>query len=117
VLFASHDEVFRLQIASCLRRNGFEVVEAETGVETLGKAVAMRPDIILLDSRLPDMDGFELCKRLKEDLMSSLIPVVLLTAMGQEKEIWRALSLGVNGYLVQPINAKDVLSTVRKLIQ
>lgn len=117
VMVASRDEVFRLQICNALKRNAFEVIEVQTGADVLEKVITMRPDLILLDVRLPDMDGFELCKRLKEDLTTSLIPIVLLTAIGQEKEIWRALSLGVNGYLVRPVVAKDVLSTIRKLIQ
>jgi PAS domain S-box-containing protein len=117
VLFASHDGTLQTQISTCLKEHGFEVVGAKNGAETMEKVNTLRPDIILLDVRLPDMDGFELCRRLKEDLIASLIPVVLITAVGQEKEIWRALSLGVNGYLVRPVSARDVLSTINKLIQ
>jgi two-component system cell cycle response regulator len=76
----------------------------------------MRPDLIFLDSRLPDMDGFELCRRLRGDPLTAFIPIVLVTTPGQESAVWKALTLGVKGYLVRPLDAQAIVSTVQEVI-
>ena len=93
----------------------YEVVTATNGVEALAKAAAESPDIILLDVMMPGMDGFQVCRRLKDDLATRHIPVVLITALDGREDRIAGLDAGAHEFLTKPIDDVMLLSRVRSL--
>lgn len=100
-----------------LRGAGYEVSQAESSADGIKRAIIEQPDLILTDLCLPGMDGLEATEKLKQDQVTSSIPIVLLTAM--PTEIWRAKALkaGVAGYLIKPISPAVLLDAVSRLIR
>lgn len=117
VLTVTSNRELEGMIRGVLEKNNFEMGHVFRGGEVMPSIQEMRPNLIILDSRIPDIRGFELCRQLREDSQSALVPIVLITAPGDESAVWEALSLGVNGYLIQPVDAKAILSTVCEVIQ
>jgi len=85
-----------------LRLFGYEVVQAATGREALAMASKEQPDLVLLDVMMPEMDGFQVCIRLKQGQDTKEIPVVMLTARADAKDVTRAFSSGAVDYVVKP---------------
>ena len=99
-----------------LRQAGFEVLEAETGAETLRQAIASRPHVILLDVKLPDVDGYEVCRQLKAHPATAAIPVLHTSAAHREaRDHARGLDAGADGFLVEPVAPEVLLATVRSV--
>ncbi len=86
---------------------------APNGAKALEHVQANKPDLILLDVEMPEMDGFEVCRRLKSDPATQHIPVIFLTAMADEKDITEGLRLGAVDYITKPIDAKIVIAKVK----
>jgi len=89
------------------------VAFASGGAKALEHVQANKPDLILLDVQMPEMDGFEVCRRLKSDPATQHIPVIFLTAMSDEKDITEGLRLGAVDYITKPIDAKIVIAKVK----
>ncbi len=101
-----------------LEHSGYTVVSAGTGAEGMEKALSEDPDGILLDIQLPDTDGFEICRCLKEDTRTTVIPIVFLTAHYQdEASLIRGLNLGANDYICKPFNAAELLARVGVMVR
>ena len=99
-----------------LQQAGFDVVEAETGAETLRQAVAAPPDVVLLDVTLPDIDGYEVCRRLKAHPVTAAIPVLHLSAARRAAGGHaRGLDAGADGFLVEPVAPEVLLAAVRSV--
>jgi two-component system cell cycle response regulator DivK len=96
-----------------LRFAGFRTLEAGSGGEGASLAVEHRPDVILLDIRLPDMDGTAVLRRLKEDERTAQIPIVALTSFAMKGDRDRFLAEGFDGYLEKPISVRDFPDQVR----
>ena len=109
-------DIRRVAVMALKFKGGFEVVTAENGEQGLEKAKSDRPDVILLDSMMPIMDGPETCRRLKADDELKGIPVIFLTAKSQKKEIEAGLELGAVGYLVKPFDPMTLADELRKII-
>jgi len=112
VVVVSPDKETRLAIAALLAGNGSQlfsatVVEAATGQDGLGEAVRCRPDVVLLDLGLPDMDGLQVLKRLRE---WSQTPVLIVSVRGHEDEKIAALDNGANDYIVKPFSTGELLN-------
>lgn len=115
------DEALTLR---ALKKNNIlnPVVVAHDGVEALdflfgsgmyeGRDVKERPTVILLDLKLPKVDGLEVLKRLREDERTSLIPVVILTTSNEEQDIIKSYSLGVNSYVRKPVEFEEFIKAV-----
>ena len=117
ILHVDDDEGCRYVVARMLRGAGFRVVQAATGAEALRRA-AEGPDLVILDVRLPDLDGFEVCRRLKADPATASIPVLHLSATLTEPEARaRGLDLGADAYLVQPVQARELVATISALLR
>lgn len=110
-------DIRRVAVMALKFKGGWEVVTASDGIEGLEKAAAEKPDVILLDSMMPRMDGPETCKRLKEDAALKDIPVIFLTAKSQKKEIEAGLDLGAVGYLVKPFDPMTLADELKKLLE
>jgi len=97
-----------------LELEGFEVFAAFDGQEGWERIESQRPDSILLDLRLPKLDGFQVLKRLKSNQATSRIPIVILTATAQKKSIARGLAAGADAYITKPF---EPLELVQKICQ
>lgn len=93
-----------------------DVLVVENGEECLVLAAREKPDVILLDVMMPKMDGYEACRRLKEDAATKDIPVIFLTAKAQQFEVKKGLSLGARGYLTKPFNPMSLHAEIVALL-
>ena len=116
LLLAEDEPDVQLIARLSLKKAGFAVVTVGSGVEVLQRVAEERPDAILLDWMMPDMDGYETCRRLKADPATSSIPVIFLTARVQEAELARAMALGAVGCIGKPFDALTLGAQVRELL-
>lgn len=96
-----------------LEADGFEVERAETGDEALLAVEETAPDIIILDWMLPGVSGIEICRRLKSNLETRAIPIIMLTARGEEADRVRGLETGADDYVVKPYSVVELMARVR----
>jgi two-component system phosphate regulon response regulator PhoB len=99
-----------------LDRNGYRTETATTGEDALTKARAKLPDLIILDLMLPGIDGLEVCKKLKSDIKTQNIPIIMLTARGEESDIVTGLELGADDYVTKPFSPKILVARVRRIL-
>jgi DNA-binding response OmpR family regulator len=116
ILVVDDDPLIRTLVEHKLRLRGFDVVSAESGEDGLKQVAVKRPDLIVLDAMMPELDGFEVLRRLKEDAATATIPVIMLTARKQESDIVSALSSGARDYLVKPFMAEELIMRIRNLL-
>lgn len=95
----------------------YEVVTASSGAEALEKIVAHMPDLVLLDVMMPGMDGFEVCRRIKENPAVAHIPVVMVTALTDTEDRVRGLESGADDFLSKPVNDTALMARVRSLVR
>jgi response regulator NasT len=111
VLVAEDEAIIRLDLRSMLESNGFEVVaEARDGEEAVALARAHAPDFVIMDVRMPRLDGIEAARRILDERR---LPIVMLTAYGQDELVARAVDVGIFGYLVKPFREQDLLPAIR----
>jgi two-component system, response regulator PdtaR len=110
ILIAEDETIIRLDLRKLLEEAGHEVCgEARDGVEAVELAGSQRPELAILDVKMPRLDGIEAAKRILEDRP---IPIVMLTAYGQDELVARAVEAGVFGYLVKPFRESDLLPAI-----
>ncbi len=110
ILIAEDETIIRLDLRALLEDAGFEVcAEARDGLEAVELARSEQPDLAVLDVKMPRLDGIEAARRILEERS---IPVVMLTAYGQEELVSRAVEAGVFGYLVKPFRESDLLPAI-----
>jgi two-component system, cell cycle response regulator DivK len=97
-----------------LRHAGFRTIEAASALAGLALAAAEQPDLVLMDVRLPDLDGTEAARRLKDDPATAGIPVVALTSLAMKGDREWFLAAGFDGYLEKPISVRDLPAQVRQ---
>jgi response regulator NasT len=111
VLVAEDETIIRLDLRDLLERSGFEVcAEARDGEEAVALARSARPDVAIMDVKMPKLDGIEAARRILDERP---IPIVMLTAYGQDELVMRAVEAGVFGYLVKPFREQDLLPAIR----
>jgi class 3 adenylate cyclase len=112
VLVVDDEEQNRSLLRDPLEARGYEIAEAENGLQALQKVAGRPPDVILLDLMMPKMDGFEVCRRLKKDLKTAHIPILIVTALSERKERLMGIEAGANDFLNKPIDIQDVILRV-----
>ncbi|MFA5121850.1 PleD family two-component system response regulator [Zavarzinia sp.] len=117
VLVVDDVHVIRKVLEAKLVADFFEVVLAGSGHEALEKARSESPDIILLDVMMPDIDGFEVCRRLKADPLTRHIPVVMVTGLDQPRDRVAGLEAGADDFLTKPTNDTALFARVRNLVR
>lgn len=118
ILHIDDNEANRYVSARMLRSVGYEVIEAATGTDGLELATAQRPDLIILDVKLPDINGFEVCQRLKANSATAFIPVLHLSAsFVDSKDKAQGLESGADAYLAQPVEPLELIATIRALLR
>lgn len=100
-----------------LQRAGYCIIEAENGLAATQVLDVQRIDVILLDIVMPEMNGIEFLSKLKSNPITATIPVILCTSVSEEDYVQKAVSLGINGYILKPINAKDLLQKVQQVMK
>lgn len=117
ILVAEDEPDIRGLIVFSLQYAGFEVIEVANGEDAVQKAIEEKPDLVLLDVRMPKMSGYEACEVLKEDPETATIPVVFLSARGQEAEIRRGMDLGAEEYILKPFAPDELYRRVEGILQ
>ena len=111
ILIAEDETIIRLDLKEMLERAGFDVcAEARDGMEAVELARSAAPDVAVLDVKMPRLDGIEAARRILDERP---IPIVMLTAYGQDELVSRAVEAGVFGYLVKPFRESDLLPAIR----
>jgi two-component system alkaline phosphatase synthesis response regulator PhoP len=100
-----------------LRREGYLVVSSRNGEEGLDRIRKENPDLVLLDLMLPGLDGLEVCKRLQADPVTAAIPVIMVTAKGEESDVVLGLQLGADDYVTKPFSPKELLARVKAVLR
>ncbi|MGD8474890.1 MAG: response regulator [Anaerolineae bacterium] len=116
ILIAEDDTDIRCLVAYSLEYVGYDVVQALNGDEAVELAESERPDLILLDVRMPRMNGYEACAVLRSRESTRDIPVVFLSARGQEAEIRRGLDMGAEEYILKPFAPDDLYQRVGSIL-
>jgi len=99
-----------------LTNKGYEVTAARDGGEALDRISQARPDAVVLDAMMPVVDGFEVLRRIREDSATSHLPVVMLSARKQERDIVGALELGADDFVVKPFIPEELLARLSRLL-
>ena len=114
ILFVEDEAAIFEPFSKALRRNGFEPVVARTAAEALESAERVDPDLVLLDLNLPDGDGSDVCRTLRQ---ASDVPIVMLTARGTEMDRVLGLELGADDYVVKPFSSRELISRIRAVLR
>ncbi len=110
ILIIDDEEMTVQLIGILLERRGFEVIKASNAEEGLKKAYRNQPDLVLLDIMMPDMDGWEVCRRLRE---LSDVPIIFLTARDETQDIVRGLEMGADDHIAKPYDNEELVSRIR----
>ena len=117
-LVVEDSPTMRQLISFALKRiPGSKIVEANDGIDALKKLSTQKFDIILTDINMPIMDGLKLVKRVRSDPLHKDTPIVIITTEGSQEDRQRALQLGANAYITKPIQAPQVIATVKELLK
>ncbi len=117
ILLADDEENLRILVNATLDDATCEIVEAPDGVEALRLARELRPSLIVIDWMMPGMTGREVSAALRADPETATIPIILLTAKGQESDRALGLAAGVNAYLTRPFSPLQLLDTAAELLE
>ena len=114
ILIVDDEPDFVEMVQMRLEANNYEVLAAHDGKEGLAKAESEKPDLMLLDVMMPGMDGFQVLRRVRKSPALKDLPVVMLTAKGETKSIFKAQDMGITDYLIKPLDSQDLLDTMRR---
>lgn len=117
ILIAEDDKDIRELIVLTLQFHGFDVVSAEDGQAAVEKAPTDEFDLILMDVRMPRMTGYEACAKLKQMEATRDIPIIFLSAKGQEAEIATGLQAGAADYVLKPFAPDQLVATINKVLK
>src|SRR5438093_4641411 len=117
VLIAEDEPDIRELVVHHLKREGYQVSAAASGEEALRQVLSVPPDLVLLDLMMPAMDGLEVCRRLRQDPSTVTLPIVMLTAKGDEVDRVLGLEIGADDYVVKPFSPKELLARVRAVLR
>jgi DNA-binding response OmpR family regulator len=117
ILVVDDDHVIQQLLKVNLELEGYVVEVAKDGEDALHQVATFRPDLILLDIMMPRLDGWEVCRRLKEDPLTAGVPIVLLSARAQDTDVERGDELGVAAYVTKPFDPIQLLDLVGELLR
>ena len=100
-----------------LRGQAYQIVTAKNGREAVATAAIERPDLILLDVVMPEMNGFEACRRIREQEASRHVPIIMVTTKGEEQHVETGFESGCSDYITKPINGAELLTKVRGYLE
>jgi DNA-binding response OmpR family regulator len=117
VLIIEDEPHILLSLEFLLERADYEIASATDGDEGLAMVGRLRPDVVLLDIMLPRRSGYEVCQAIKADPELHSIPVIMLSALGQEVEVLKGLELGAAAYVTKPFGNAEILESIRAVLE
>ncbi|MBW4693217.1 MAG: response regulator [Lyngbya sp. HA4199-MV5] len=112
------DSLTEMQILiGCLQQAGINVLIAQSGEEALATVMKQKPDVIVLDVVLPGCSGFEVCRRLKAEVATNQIPIVMCSTKGSEMDRFWGMKQGADAYIAKPINQEEFVNTIKQFIK
>jgi len=117
VLVVDDEEEVRENLCEFLGGHGFAAVEAVDGEEALAKSFTEKPDLILLDLRLPKVDGYQVCQTLKGNPITSVIPIIILTALNATPQKIKGIEYGADDYIEKPFDLEELLARIRMVMR
>ena len=117
ILIADDNENIRDALTYLLEDEGYELLLAKDGADTLRKVRERKPDILILDIMMPEINGYDVCRTIKNDPDLKSIYVIMLTAKGQVAEQERGKEVGADEYIVKPFSPMEILARVKSLLQ
>ena len=116
VLVVDDELGIRELLHDALTEAGYEVITARSGKEAIEVFRTKKPDLVLLDIMMPELDGFQTCEILRKDSNNASLPIIMLTAKDRESDIVQALELGADDYIIKPVDAKELLNKIDNLL-
>jgi len=117
ILIIDDDASISKLVSDVLTEEGFTVITAGCGEEGISKVHRSKPNLIILDLRLPDMDGFQICQTLKKDKSISSIPIIMLTVKSAKSSTVAGLEMGADDYIVKPFNEEELVARVKTVLR
>ena len=117
ILIADDEANIVLSLEFLMRHAGYEVRSVGDGDAALREIAEFRPDLVLLDVMLPLRDGFDVCRRVRDDPALAHVKIVMLTARGRETEVAKGLALGADLYITKPFATRELLASVERLLK
>jgi len=115
-ILIADDEANIRRLVSNMLGGEYIVLKAGDGIEAVDVARTQQPDLILMDIMMPNMDGYSACHAIKKDAATSLIPVVMVTALGQELNVKFATQIGADGYVVKPFSLESLQAVIAEFL-
>lgn len=116
IFIIEDDPSFLRAISHILEREGYQVLTASNGIVGLRKVKEENPDLLILDVMLPGIDGFEICSRLRGEPQTTQLPIIMLSAKGQDTDRATGLKVGANDYLTKPVDHSVLIDRVAALL-
>jgi len=117
ILVIDDDSSILKLVTDLLTEEGFGVIAASCGEEGIKKVHQSKPNLVILDLRLPDMDGFQICQTLKKDKSVSNIPIIMLTVKSAKSSTVAGLEMGADDYIVKPFNQEELIARVKTVLR
>lgn len=116
VLIVDDETNIVISLEFLIAQAGYELRVAHNGQEALDQVAAFEPDLILLDVMMPHINGFEVCRRVRENPAWQHTKIIMLTAKGREVEVTKGLALGADAYVTKPFSTKELLAQIRDIL-
>ena len=116
ILIVEDDPSFSRALIHIIGKEGYDVISASNGLTGLRMAKEDKPDLLILDVMLPGLDGFEICNRLRHEPQTARLPIIMLSAKGQETDKTTGLKVGANVYLTKPVDRAVLLDNLTSLL-
>ena len=117
ILIVEDEDAIMEIVSQALRRHGYETASASDGDAALEKVFSLRPDLVILDLMLPKMDGWEVCRRMRAEPETERIPILMLTARRDERDVVEGLELGADDYMKKPFSLAELTARVKALLR
>ena len=116
ILVVEDEPEIRILVKTILEKAGYSVVEAEDGEAALRLVNEEEPDLVLLDVMIPCIEGWEVCRRIRENEATRRIPIIMVTVRTTDEDIQRSVECGANAHINKPFDQKELLDTIKKLL-
>lgn len=116
VLIVDDEVNIVISLEFLMEQAGYDIRVARNGQEAMEQVAVFRPDLILLDVMMPSINGFEVCRRIRQNPAWRNIKIIMLTAKGRQAEVTKGLSLGADSYITKPFSTKELMAQVRQAL-
>lgn len=117
ILVVDDEEEVRSNVGEFLGNQGYDIVEAGDGEEAITMAFTQKPDLILLDLRLPKVDGYQVCQTLKGNPITSIIPVIIITALNTTPQKVKGIEFGADDYIEKPFDLEELVARIKMVLR